>query len=55
MNVKKGLMKMENIKVKDVQVGSAKVEYNEEKVSISDFSGAIKELGFELVTHNAIA
>ncbi len=49
MAVKKELNKMENVYVQDVQIGSAKVEYDESKLTKDDFSRAIDEAGYKLV------
>ncbi|HKJ81316.1 MAG TPA: cation transporter [Ignavibacteriaceae bacterium] len=51
MAVKKELSKLENVKVEDVQIGSAKVEYDENKVDTKAFVEAIEEAGFKLLTH----
>ena len=48
MAIKKELSKIENLKVEDVQIGSAKVEYDETKVSEITLSDAIEEAGYKL-------
>ena len=49
MAVKKELNKLENVKVEDVQIGSAKVEYDENKVDTKAFVEAIEEAGYKLL------
>ncbi len=49
MAVQKELGKIENLKVKDVQIGSAKVEYDETKVNDKTLADAIEEAGYKLV------
>lgn len=48
MAVKKELSKL-NITVKDVQIGSAEVEYDETKVTRNDIDKAIAEAGYKVV------
>ncbi|MHB8336686.1 MAG: heavy-metal-associated domain-containing protein [Ignavibacteriaceae bacterium] len=49
MAVRKELSKMNDVKVNDVQIGSAKVEYDESKVSDKDLENAIENAGYKLV------
>ncbi len=49
MAVQKELSKLENVKVNDVQIGSAKVEYDENKVDTKAFANAIEEAGYKLL------
>ncbi len=49
MAVKKELSKLENVKVEDVQIGSAKVEYDESKVNEKTFEAAIEDAGYKVV------
>ncbi|MCL5031581.1 MAG: cation transporter [Bacteroidetes bacterium] len=49
MAVKKELNKIENIKVEDVQIGSAKVQYDENKISDKILIEAIEEAGYKVV------
>ncbi len=49
MAVKKELSRIENLKVEDVQIGSAKVEYDEAKVTDKMLADAIEEAGYKLV------
>ncbi len=49
MAVKKELSKLDNVKVEDVQIGSAKLEYDENKVDTKAFADAIEEAGYKLL------
>jgi copper chaperone len=49
MAVKKELSKLDNVKVEDVQIGSAKLEYDENKVDTKAFANAIEEAGYKLL------
>ena len=49
MAVKMELGKLQDVKVEDVQVGSAKVSYDENKVSLEKLASAIEEAGYKLV------
>lgn len=46
MTVKKELSKL-NLVVKDVQIGSADVEYDEKKISRENIKKAIEEAGYK--------
>ena len=48
MAVKKELSKL-NINLKDVQIGSADLEYDESKVSKDDITKAVEEAGYKVV------
>ena len=48
MTVKKELSKL-NISVKDVQIGSADIEYDETKVTRNDIEKAVEEAGYKVV------
>ena len=48
MAVKKELTKLD-LTLKDVQIGSAEIEYDENKVSNEDINNAIVEAGFKIV------
>jgi copper chaperone len=50
MSVKKELGKLANVKIEDVQIGKARVTYDEAQVVQSDFERAIAEAGYKLVT-----
>ncbi len=49
MAVKKELEKLENVKVDDVQIGKAKVEYDENNVNENKITDAIEEAGYKVV------
>jgi len=49
MAVKKELSKVENLDVQDVQIGSAKVAYEEAKVSQEAIRSAIETAGYKVV------
>lgn len=51
MAVKKELSKLENVTVKDVQIGSASVEYDENTVNENDLELAIEEAGYKVVNY----
>ena len=46
MAVKKELMKLPDVRVKDVQIGSASVAYDEAKVTPAQILAAITEAGY---------
>jgi len=48
MAVRKELSKLD-LNLKDVKIGSAEVEYDEDKVKNSDIEKAIEEAGYKLV------
>jgi copper chaperone len=47
MAVRKGLSKLDNVKVKNVKIGKAVVEYDEAKVAEQDLYKAIEEAGYQ--------
>lgn len=47
MAVKKELSKLD-IKIKDVKIGSAEIDYDDEKVSNAQLAEAVKEAGYIL-------
>jgi copper chaperone len=49
MAVKKELEKIKDIIVENVSIGSAKVQYDDSKISKDDLEKAIDEAGFRLV------
>jgi copper chaperone CopZ len=49
MHVKKELEKMEGVNVKEVKIGSAEIEYNENITKPDDFFAVIEEAGYILV------
>ncbi len=48
MSLKKELSKIEGANVLDVQIGSAKIEYDEQKVDSALITAAVDEAGFIL-------
>lgn len=49
MHVKKELSKLPHVQVDDVQVGLARVQYDDARVSMMDFAQAIERAGYKLV------
>lgn len=49
MSVRKELAKLENVVVEDVQIGKARVKYDETKVTRQTFEKAVREAGYRLV------
>jgi copper chaperone len=49
MAVKKELSKLSDVIVEDVQIGSAKVQYDETKVTEKKVEEAIEEAGYKVV------
>jgi copper chaperone len=49
MSVKKELSKLADVEAEDVQIGKARVRYDETKVGPQDLAHAIDEAGFKLV------
>ncbi len=49
MAVQRELGKLDGVKVNDVQIGSAKIEYDESKVNENAIAEAIEEAGYKLV------
>lgn len=49
MAVKKELGKITNVNVQDVQIGSAKVEFDENAVNEKTLEAAIEEAGYKVV------
>ena len=52
MSVKKELGKVPGIVVDDVQIGKAKIQYDESKVTEQALARAIDEAGYKLVSMN---
>lgn len=50
MSVQKELSKVPSVKVEDVQIGSARVAYDEAKVQPEDLAHAVEEAGYKLVS-----
>ena len=53
MSVKKHLERLTGVTVQDVTIGSARVQYDETKVSRQDLARAIAEAGYALVNEAA--
>ena len=51
MSVKKGLSQLVGMKVDEVKIGGARVQYDESKVTIQDIERAVEEAGYTLVGH----
>ena len=49
MHLKKELNKIADLNIIDVQVGSAKIEYDEEKVNFETINAAVDEAGYTLL------
>ncbi len=49
MAVRKELSKIDNIKVDDVQIGSAKVEYDDNKIDTQILIKAVQEAGYKVI------
>lgn len=49
MAVKKELSKLENVKVNDIQIGRANVEFDETTVNAKILADAIERAGYKLV------
>jgi copper chaperone len=50
MAVRKALSRLDNVKVSDVQIGKANVEYDETKTTESSIIIAIDEAGYKVVS-----
>ena len=50
MSVKKELAKLQWIEIETVEIGKARINIDETKVSADQISGAIEEAGFRLVS-----
>lgn len=50
MSVRKELSKLPNVKVEDVQIGSAKVQIDETKVTTEQLKEAVEEAGYRVVS-----
>ncbi len=52
MSVKKELAKLANVVVEEVQIGKARVQYDEAKVTRQAFEHAVEEAGYKLTAMN---
>jgi copper chaperone len=50
MAVRKELSRLDNVKVDDVQIGKAKVEFDETRIQESIIINAIEEAGYKVVS-----
>jgi copper chaperone len=50
MAVRKELSRLDNVKVDDVQIGKAKVEFDETKIQESRIISAIEEAGYKVIS-----
>jgi copper chaperone len=50
MAVRKELSRLENVKVDDIQIGKAKVEFDETKIQESTIINAIEEAGYKVIS-----
>jgi copper chaperone len=51
MAVKKELQKIENLKIDNVEIGSAKVEFDESKLNNQKIIDAIEEAGYKVISN----
>ncbi len=51
MAVKKELQKLDNLKIDNVEIGSAKVEYDEDKIDNKKIIDAIEEAGYKVISN----
>ena len=49
MSVKKELAKLQGLQIEDVQIGVARVQYDETKLSHADIARAIGDAGYKVV------
>jgi copper chaperone len=49
MAVRKELTRLDNVKVTDVQIGSAKVEFDENKITSDSIAKAIEDAGYKVI------
>jgi copper ion binding protein len=50
MAVRKELSRLDNVKIDDVQIGKAKVEFDETKIQENRIINAIKEAGYKVIS-----
>ncbi|MBE0645773.1 MAG: heavy-metal-associated domain-containing protein [Bacteroidetes bacterium] len=51
MSVRRQLAGIDHLEVEDVQIGSAIVSYDEDKVETEDIDSAVKTAGFAVTAH----
>ncbi|MDR3667695.1 MAG: cation transporter [Ignavibacteriaceae bacterium] len=49
MAVRKELSRLDNVKIDDLQIGKAKVEFDDTKIEASRIINAIEEAGYKVV------
>jgi copper chaperone len=49
MSVRKAISKLDNVKIDDVQIGKAKVEYDESKTPESLIINTIEDAGYKVI------
>ncbi len=52
MHVRKELSKISGIVIEDVQIGKARVQYDEAKVTTQNLADAVEHAGYKLVSTN---
>lgn len=52
MSVRKELGRLQNVEIHDVTIGSARVTYDESKISHDDLVRAVDEAGYKVVSSN---
>lgn len=50
VSIRKGLGKLANVKVEDVQIGKARVIYDEAKVTVDQLSKAVENAGYRIIS-----
>jgi copper chaperone len=50
MHVRKELGKLPHVQVDDVQIGTARVHYDDTKISVVDLAQAVERAGYKLVS-----
>lgn len=51
MSIRKELSKLANVTVEDVQIGRARVQYDDTKVKMEDLARAVEEAGYKIVSN----
>lgn len=52
-SLKQELSKL-NLNIKEIQIGYAEIEYDENIVSIADLENAVNSAGFKLISHKTL-
>jgi len=53
MAVRKELSRLPDVKVEDVVIGSARVQYDEDKVSVQQLARAVEAAGYRLISQQS--